>query len=194
MITALTALSSLRLVLHVLAYRTSPQRAVIEEDLDVWAAEHGVTGSHTRMLLHLLTWQREYRNLFYYRVKPYHHVLKRLASPLPTLYLTAKEIGPGLFIQHGDSSRINGERIGAHCWINHGVTIGYSNRTDRPVLGDRVRVGPGAKVIGKVTVGEDSVVAPNAVVVKDVPPRCTVVGVYPAYVVRQDGERVTRKL
>jgi serine O-acetyltransferase len=60
-------------------------------------------------------------------------------------------------------------------------------------LGDNVRIMAGAKVIGNITIGNNSTVGANAVVVKDVPPNCTVVGV-PAYIVRRDGVRTHEKL
>lgn len=51
----------------------------------------------------------------------------------------------------------------------------------------------GAKVLGKVTIGDNSIVGANAVVVKDVPPNCTVVGV-PAYIIKRDGKKVHEDL
>ena len=180
--------------LHLLIYALAPRRAVIDVDLEVWMREHGLHGAMVLGLHTLLIERREFRNLFYYRVKPWSYVLSVIYSPLPTLRLNAKEIGPGLFIQHGEGARINGERIGAYCWVNQQVTIGYSNKTDRPVLHDHVRVGPGARIFGAVTIGEGTTVGANAVIVKDVPARCTVVGVYPAYIVRDNGQRVNRKL
>jgi serine O-acetyltransferase len=74
------------------------------------------------------------------------------------------------------------------------VSIVYKNRTDRPTLMDGVKVHVGATILGKVTIGENSVIGAGAVIVKDVPPNCTVVGSYPAYVVRQNGKRVKREL
>lgn len=180
--------------LHLLAYALAPSRAVIDVDLEVWMREHELHGSTVLGLHALLVEHQEFRNLFYYRVKPWCYLLRAIYSPLPTLRLSAREIGPGLFIQHGEGARINGERIGAYCWINQQVTIGYSNKTDRPVLHDHVRVGPGARIFGAVTIGEGTTVGANAVIVKDVPARCTVVGVYPAYIVRDNGQRVNRKL
>ena len=73
------------------------------------------------------------------------------------------------------------------------MTIGYSNATDAPVLLDNVQVKAGAKIIGKVTVGNNCIVGANAVVVKDVPDNCTVVGV-PAYIVKKDGINVRMSL
>ena len=110
-----------------------------------------------------------------------------------TLFIGGKEIGPGLFIQHGFSTIISAKSIGKDCWINQQVTIGYSNVMDCPVIGDNVTINAGAKVIGKVSIGNNSKVGANAVVVKDVPENCTVVGV-PAYIVRRNGMRVNEKL
>jgi serine O-acetyltransferase len=187
-------LSLPRSFFHVLAYLSSPRRDVIDVDLEVWMREYELDGSPVLGLHTLLTRFPEYRNLFYYRVKPLSYVLRLVYPPLPTLRLNAAQIGPGLFVQHGEGARVNGERIGAYCWINQQVTIGYSNKTDRPTLEDHVRVGPGARIFGAVTVGEGTTVGSNAVIVKDVPPNCTVVGVYPAYIVRENGERANRRL
>jgi serine O-acetyltransferase len=90
-------------------------------------------------------------------------------------------MGPGLFIDHGMGVVI-GEtaEIGADVTLYHGVTLGGTSlvRGKRhPTLGDRVVVGAGAKVLGAITVGADSRIGANAVVVKSVPPNSVVVGV-----------------
>lgn len=90
-------------------------------------------------------------------------------------------IGSGFFIDHGMGVVI-GEtaEIGADVTIYHGVTLGGTslNKGKRhPTLGDRVVVGAGAKVLGAITIGEDSRVGANAVVVKSVPANAVVVGV-----------------
>ena len=112
---------------------------------------------------------------------------------MPTLYISTAEIGPGLFIQHGFATIIAARSIGANCWINQQVTIGYSNATDLPTLHDNVVVNAGAKIIGNVTLGANCIIGANAVVVKDVPPNVTVVGV-PARIVRRSGIRVDEAL
>jgi serine O-acetyltransferase len=183
-----------RSVFHLLAYGLTPRREVIDIDLEVWMREYELHGPKLLVLHTLLVKYKEYRNLFYYRVKPLSYLLRMIYPPVSTLRLNAKHIGPGLFIQHGEGSRINGEHIGAYCWVNQQVTIGYSNKTDRPTLHDHVRVGPGARIFGAVTIGEGTTVGANAVIVKDVPANCVVVGVYPAYVVRENGQRSNRKL
>lgn len=93
----------------------------------------------------------------------------------------AARIGPRLFIDHG-SGVVIGEtaEIGADVTMYHGVTLGGTTlaRTKRhPTIGDRVTLGTGAKVLGPVTIGDDSRIGANAVVVKPVPSNSVVVGV-----------------
>jgi serine O-acetyltransferase len=94
------------------------------------------------------------------------------------------EFGPGFVLVHSLGVVINGSvRGGADVKIEHQVTIGAEKRSS-PVLGDDVFIGAGAKIVGAVTIGTGARVGANAVVVKDVPPHCTVVGI-PAKVVRR---------
>jgi serine O-acetyltransferase len=94
------------------------------------------------------------------------------------------EFGPRFVLIHATGVVINGDvRGGADVRVEHQVTIGAEGRR-APVLGDRVFIGAGAKIIGGVSVGNDAKVGANAVVVHDVPPDCTVVGI-PAKIVRR---------
>ena len=104
-----------------------------------------------------------------------------------TRWLTGVEIhpaatlGPGLFIDHATGVVI-GEtsEVGADVTIYQGVTLGGTSleRGKRhPSVGDRVTIGAGAKVLGPVTIGHDSRIGANAVVVKPVPANSVVVGV-----------------
>lgn len=98
------------------------------------------------------------------------------------------EFGPGFVLVHSQGVVINGTvRGGARVYVEHQVTIG-AEKLQSPVLGDRVFIGAGAKIIGAVTIGSDVRIGANAVVVKDVPSRVTVGGV-PARILRtHDGE------
>jgi serine O-acetyltransferase len=99
------------------------------------------------------------------------------------------QFGPGFVLIHSLGVVINGSvRGGAGVKIEHQVTIG-AERRQSPVLGNDVFIGAGAKIVGPVTIGEGARVGANAVVVSDVPPHSTVVGI-PAKVVRsrQAGE------
>lgn len=100
------------------------------------------------------------------------------------------EIGPGFYIGHFSCIFVN-ERcvIGRNCNISQGVTIGTSNRGERagnPVIGDNVYLGPGAKVIGAIRVGNHAAIGANSVVTHDVPDHAVVVGV-PGRVISNKG-------
>jgi serine O-acetyltransferase len=90
------------------------------------------------------------------------------------------DIGPGLYICHFGGVIINPEaRIGANVNINHGVTIGQTNRGSRrgvPVIGDRVWLGAYSIVVGKITVGSNVLIGPGAYVNFDVPDNAVVAG------------------
>jgi len=199
-------LQNIRAIFHIVLFRRSPAKVVIAKDLERWLKE-----AHEPEQPSLPNWKAlvffvwrypEFRNLFYYRIgrdeRITTKILLRLAEflfrPMDTLYFRAPTIiGAGLFIQHGYSTGIAARSIGENCWINQQVTIGYSNLTDRPTIGDNVRIAPGARVFGNITIGNNSIIGANAVVLKNVPANCTVVGV-PAYIVRRDGKKVKESL
>lgn len=131
----------------------------------------------------------EFRNVFYLRIGSWKHLLNIICPRLSTLYIYTNDIGKGLFVQHGFATIIAAKSIGENFWVNQQVTIGYSNDTDMPTLSDNVTVNAGAKVIGDVLIGNNSIVGANAVVVKNVPANCTVVGI-PAYIIKKDGIKV----
>jgi serine O-acetyltransferase len=124
----------------------------------------------------------EFRSLFYYRVRAA-SVLSFLLRPMPTLFIHTRDIGPGLFIQHGFATIITAQKIGKNCWINQQVTIGYSDNRDAPVIGDNVTINAGAIVIGGIAIGDGAKVGAGAVVIRDVMPNTVVVGV-PARAIR----------
>jgi serine O-acetyltransferase len=103
-------------------------------------------------------------------------------------------IGPRLFIDHGMGVVI-GEtaEIGTCVTLYHGVTLGgtsLSKGKRHPTLEDNVVVGAGAKILGAITVGADSRIGANAVVVKSIPPNSVVVGV-PGQVLVRSQPRAT---
>lgn len=104
------------------------------------------------------------------------------------------KIGKGFFIDHG-SGVVIGEtaEIGDNCLVYQGVTLGGTGKDKgkrHPTLGNNVMVGAGARVLGPFKVGDNAKIAANAVVLEEVPPNCTAVGV-PARIVRRNGRRVT---
>jgi serine O-acetyltransferase len=87
-------------------------------------------------------------------------------------------IGGGLILPHPNGVVIHEDaRIGEDCMIMQQVTVGMIGDGDVPTIGNRVYIGAGAKIIGKVVVGDGARIGANAVVVSDVPSNCTAVGV-----------------
>jgi serine O-acetyltransferase len=90
-------------------------------------------------------------------------------------------IGSGFYIGHFGGIVVNGGVvIGDNCNLSQGVTLGQVNRGERvgcPVIGNNVYIAPGAKIIGRIHVGDDAAIGANAVVVSDVAPHTSVGGV-----------------
>ena len=129
------------------------------------------------------------------------HDLKFAASAVSqfTRLTTGIEIHPGarigkrLVIDHG-SGVVIGEtvEIGDDCLIYQGATLGGAGVTcgkRHPTIGNNVMIGSGAKVLGPFKVGDNSKIAANSVVLREVPPDCTVVGI-PGHIVRVGGEKL----
>jgi serine O-acetyltransferase len=119
----------------------------------------------------------------------------RLMSHI-TRFLTGIEIHPGagigkgFFIDHGMGVVI-GEtsEIGDNVTVYHGVTLGGTNYTRdkrHPTVKDNVTIGAGAKILGPLTIGENSKIGANSAVIKDVPADSTVVGIPAKVIPRED--------
>ncbi len=144
--------------------------------------------------VHALLYHRLAHFLYGHRLK----FLARLVSQW-SRHWTGIEIHPGakigrrLVIDHGMGTVI-GEtaELGDDCLLYHGVTLGGTGKDQgkrHPTLGNNVMVATGAKVLGPFHVGDNARIAANAVVLSEIPPNATAVGV-PARVVRIAGERV----
>ena len=127
------------------------------------------------------------------------HVLGARVISQGAKFLTGIEIHPGakirkgLFIDHG-SGVVIGEtaEIGDNCTLYQGVTLGGTGKDvgkRHPTLGNNVMIGAGAKVLGPFRIGDNSKIAANAVVLSEVPPDSTAVGI-PAKVVKRNDRRV----
>jgi len=141
--------------------------------------------------------------LIYYRIAHAFYALKlffpaRLLSQIARFF-TGIEIHPGakigkrFFIDHGLGVVI-GETavIGDDVLLYQGSTLGGTGIVKgkrHPTLGNNVVIGAGAKVLGNIAIGDNSYIGANAVVIKDVPPNSTVVGV-PGRITKQDGKKM----
>jgi serine O-acetyltransferase len=99
-------------------------------------------------------------------------------------------IGSGIYISHFGGIVINSNAVlGKNCNLSHEVTIGQANRGRKkgcPILGDNIFIGPGAKIIGNVRIGNNVAIGSNCVVTKDIEDNAVVVGI-PGQVISDQG-------
>jgi serine O-acetyltransferase len=92
-------------------------------------------------------------------------------------------IGKGLYIPHTFGTVIGARQIGDNVTIFQGVTIGakYADTdftiNSRPIIGNRVMIGAGAKILGNISIGNHSIISANSLVISDVPDGVTMIGV-----------------
>ncbi len=118
------------------------------------------------------------RNPLWFLLLVFHRILYPLVRIHSGLELSPRtQIGPGLYIAHFGPTVIHPETIaGSHLTVLQGVTIGEHGH-GVPRLGNHVSIATGARVIGRITIGDHAIVGAGAVVVSDVPAGYTVVGV-----------------
>jgi len=129
-----------------------------------------------------------------WRLGPIARILSLTAYVLFGIEVASQcEIGPGLFLPHTQGTVIGAGRIGRDCTIYQGVTIGAREldmdfaSARRPVIGDDVVVGAGAKVLGPIEIGAGSRIGSNANVIQSLPPNSLALA--PAAEVRSRAEQ-----
>ena len=120
-----------------------------------------------------------------YRLK-----LNRLSYKSGIQISETTQIGKGFYIGHFGCIVVSDQAvIGSNVNISQGITIGRTNRGEKqgvPTIGDEVYIGPGAKIIGKINIGNNITIGANAVVTADVPDNACVVGI-PAKIISYAG-------
>lgn len=170
----------------MIAYYLSKNKLIIDADMHRLGYQKWVG------VIYLLLKNKEFRNIFYYRIGDLAVFATVFLRGNPTLHIMTKEIGSGLIVLHGDSTYINAKKIGNNCYINQCVTIGVIGK-EAPVIGNNVRIATGAIVIGNIVIGNNVNIGAGAVVVKNIPDNCTVVG-NPARIVKMNGKKANIKL
>ena len=141
-----------------------------------------------------------FKVMLHYRVahklyKNGHYFWARLISQR-AVRKTGIEIHPNFFIDHGNGVII-GETavVGNNVTLYQGVTLGGTGKEHgkrHPTIGDNVMISAGAKIIGSFKVGENSKIGAGSVVIEEVPPNCTVVGV-PGRIVKRNNQKLVRE-
>jgi serine O-acetyltransferase len=139
---------------------------------------------HRHMALRAIAWFRLGSQLKQKGVRFFPAFIQRLIYSWYGLeILVGAPIGGGLYIAHPIGAVISPRSIGKNCSIIAAVTIGMRNEWDFPRIGDNVFIGAGARVLGGISIGDGAAIGANAVVINDVPPGTTAVGI-PARIVR----------
>jgi serine O-acetyltransferase len=130
---------------------------------------------------HAIIVYRFFRFLYRHKIpsQPLRFFVERFIEITTGISIPAScQIGPGLRIHHfGGIIFHPSVRIGRHCTLYHGVTLGdRGGYGGAPTLGDNIVVGAGAKVLGAVTIGDNCLIGANSVVDTDVPSDTTAVG------------------
>ena len=128
-------------------------------------------------------WLRRPFSLLYRLLKLLSQILTGIDLPCETT------VGKRLLIEHFGGIVVSGDAVlGDDVVLRNGVTIGLKRTGERgaPVIGNRVDIGAGAKILGAIHIGDDVVVGANAVVISDVPPGCLAVGVPARVIPRRD--------
>ena len=119
---------------------------------------------------------------FWYRFK------NRRIGAKYNIAITPNTVGYGLKLPHLEQGVIiNCASMGNHCIVNSGVVLGHKGpgmNVKKPIVGNNVNFCVGCKIIGDISIGDNVLVAPNSVVVKDVPANSVVAGI-PAKVINQ---------
>lgn len=134
--------------------------------------------SRWKMFMNLIIHLPEWRQLYMLRIGFVGYVLKILYGKNLLLFINCSDIEGGIFIQHGYATHINANSIGSRTQIWQNVTIGVKQSGgERPCIGRNVKIYTGARVLGGIKVGDNSIVGANAVVLTDVPDNYMAVGV-----------------
>lgn len=167
-------LNFFRCIPHLVIYYFHNKRPIIREDIKRGLKLFNKNYGDIKGLIFLLSFERAFRNLFYYRVQPFEFILNMICPRLYALHIDACEIGPGFAISHGFASTIGARSIGKNCTVFQQVTLGAAGRVGFPTILDNVTIYAGAVIIGNITIGNNSVIGANATVFKNVPDNCTV--------------------
>lgn len=179
----------------------SDLKEIVNEDMDNQKYQCTYRNIHSNIFLNwLLINDKSFRSIFYFRLKEHKiaWVLSHIFLPdVRDIEITGKIAG-GLCIFHGQGTVIGCHKAGKNLQVWQNVTIGRNPKTevggiDTPTIGNNVKIYTNSVVIGNIIIGDNVSIGAGSVVLKSIPPDCTVVG-NPAYIVRRNGIRVNEKL
>lgn len=163
---------------HILLFLSSENRAMIIADLYSRSEykKQNLSSVLFDLAVRLLN-DRYFRTLFYFRTTGHVSKMLRVFYPRDRYFIVDinLKLGKGVQLAHPYSTILNAESIGDNLYINHLVTVGEKNGK-KPIIGNNVQLHAASMIIGGVKIGDNVIVGAGAVVVKDVPNNCIVVG------------------
>ena len=192
MIKILFSIYKLLLIPHLILYKISKNKDLINLDLKRWSEAKGVNKSNSGLLLHFLTHSKDFRTIFYFRIQNvFKHILNVYCRKDTSFIIdVTTKLKGGILTGHPYCTILNANSIGENFYVNHLVTIGEINGK-RPTIGNNVSIYTGAIVIGNISIGDNVNIGAGSVVTKNTPSNCTVVG-NPARIIKKDEKRIKK--
>lgn len=181
---------------HILWYITHNHEKV-NKDIEAFAKlnkNHNIKNYYISLYKFLIL-NKAFRNVYYMRTGPrWRHILNATLKEqaMLSIGIRSENCGGGFLVQHGNSTIVLANSIGENFWINQNVTVGWTEK-GCPRIGNNVRIGTGAVVLGPINIGNNVKIGAGAIVMKDVPDNTTVVSPH-AYIVKKNGIRVNLPL
>lgn len=174
-------LSFILLIPADILFLCSKERETIKKDLEKYCLETPYKKANIAAFNFCMFINKPFRSIFYYRVKSsliLRNLSKLFFPPLNTIEIMG-DIGAGFRISH-NYAVIHPEKAGVDLFVGHGATIGKGRPAKDgrvyPVIGNNVEIYANAIVFGGITIGDNVKIGAGAVVNKDIPNNCTVVG------------------
>lgn len=178
-------------------YYKSADKNLVDEDITRWCKEHSIVHASQVDGLTKLMFNRTFRTVLYFRLRNLPRFVRVIYKPDKSFFISpACNIDGGLFFWHPLSTYLYARHIGRNVTIRQLTTLGNLGKKDVTALadiGDNVDMGVNVTIIGNVKIGDNVKIGAGAVITKDVPDDCTVVG-NPAYIIRQNGMRCRKIL
>lgn len=154
----------------------------IRHDLQAYRGDFGAQGFWVMLVYRFGRWRYGVRPVLLRKLMSLHYkILYKLVQIVTGIELPCEvEIGRNFVIDHFGGVIVSGfAKFGNDCRIRNGVVVGLAHTDDpcAPVIGDNVDIGAGAKVLGRIRIGNNVHIGANAVVTRDVPDDCIAVGV-----------------
>jgi len=178
---------------HIFFLYISKNKNTIKEDIVAYKKEYNLKFGFLYLFVHLMAHNKSFRSLYYHRIGNYKWFCQWLGRGIANFTIAKGAIvGSGVILFHSYGTILNAKSVGKGCRFVHNVTLG-NKKGGVPTIGNNVEFFANSVVAGDITIGDNCVIGPGAVVFKSIPSNCVVVG-NPAYILKKDGVIVNQKL